>query len=75
MLPLTILRRLECDLEPTKAKVIAQETSLRGKVHNVDPILKYTAGQWFYNVSLLDLTTLLNDPGNSRRRTPCPASA
>lgn len=27
--PLTILRRLECDLEPTKAKVIAQETSLR----------------------------------------------
>lgn len=51
VLPLTVLRRLECDLEPTKAKVIAQETSLRGKVQNVDPILKHTAGQWFYNVS------------------------
>ena len=55
---------------PTKAKVFAQETSLRGKVQNVDPILKHTAGQWFYSVSLLDLTTLLNDPG-----TVAPANA
>jgi type I restriction enzyme M protein len=62
MLPFMVLRRLECVLQSTKAGVIAKEQELRDRVENVDPILKRAAGQWFYNVSRLDLATLLNDP-------------
>ena len=64
ILPFLVLRRLECALEPTKAEVIAQAASLAGKVDNVEPMLQMTSGRKFYNTSPLDLTTLLNDPGN-----------
>jgi type I restriction enzyme M protein len=62
VLPFTVLRRLECALEPTKATVINQAKSLQ--VANPDPILKRVAGQKYYNTSVLDLATLLQDPGN-----------
>jgi len=40
ILPLTVLRRLDCVLEPTKDKVLKKAESLAGgKVGNVDPIL------------------------------------
>ena len=64
ILPFLVLRRLECALEPTKAEVIAQAKSLAGKVDNVEPVLQMTSGYKFYNTSPLDLTKLLNDPGN-----------
>ena len=64
VLPFTVLRRLECALEPTKATVITQEQQLRGKVQNVDPILKRASRQKYYNTSVLTLATLLQDPGN-----------
>ncbi len=64
ILPFLVLRRLECALAPTKAVVIAKAASLEGKVDNVSPILQLTAGTKFYNTSPLDLTKLLNDPGN-----------
>ncbi len=64
ILPFLVLRRLECALAPTKAIVIAKAASLEGKVDNVSPILQLTAGTKFYNTSPLDLTKLLNDPGN-----------
>jgi type I restriction enzyme M protein len=60
ILPFTVLRRLECALEPTKDKVLARAPGLTS---GVDAILRRTAGHAFYNVSPLDLTTLLNDPG------------
>lgn len=64
ILPFVVLRRLECALAPTKQAVIARAASLQGKVDNVDPILKRTAGRKFYNLSPLDLTLLLNDAPN-----------
>lgn len=62
ILPLTVLRRLDCVLEPTKQAVLARAAKLRGEVENVDPVLCTVAGQHFYNVSPLDFGRLLGDP-------------
>ena len=64
ILPLTVLRRLDCVLEPTKAAVIARADELAGKIENVEPLLLRAAGQPFYNTSPLDFARLLDDPGN-----------
>src|SRR5229473_2700626 len=57
ILPLTVLRRLDCVLEPTKAAVLDRAERLRGKVENVDPLLRAAAGdQQFYNTSPLTFT-------------------
>jgi type I restriction enzyme M protein len=61
ILPFTVLRRLECALKPTKDDVVARAESLVGKVANVDPILRATAGNNFYNISPLTLTKILSD--------------
>ncbi|MGD9988618.1 type I restriction-modification system subunit M [Pseudonocardia sp.] len=64
ILPLTVLRRLDCVLKPTKDAVVARASTLIGKVGNVDPILLRTAKQPFYNVSTLDFERLLDDAPN-----------
>ena len=62
ILPLTVLRRLDCVLEPTKEAVLDRAAKLQGKVENVDPILEHVAGEQFYNTSPLDFARLLDDP-------------
>lgn len=62
ILPLTVLRRLDCVLEATKAKVLSRAEQLRGRVDNIEPVLCAITGHDFYNVSLLDLRKVLNDP-------------
>jgi type I restriction enzyme M protein len=62
ILPLTVLRRLDCVLEPTKPAVLARAAKLRGQVDNVEPVLCAVAGQRFYNTSPLDFPRLLDDP-------------
>jgi len=62
ILPLTVLRRLDSVLEPTKEAVLAKHAQLRGKIENLDPVLQATAGQSFYNTSKLDFPRLLDDP-------------
>ncbi len=62
VLPLTVLRRLDCVLEPTKADVLKRAEALRGRVENMEPVLRQVAGQQFYNVSPLDFSRLLADP-------------
>jgi hypothetical protein len=62
ILPLTVLRRLDCVLEPTKPAVLAKVKDLGGRVGNLDPILRRAADQPFYNVSPLDFRGLLADP-------------
>lgn len=64
ILPLTVLRRLDCALAPTKAEVLERDAAL--EVQNRDRILKGTAKQPFYNTSPLDFTRLLDDPSLSR---------
>jgi len=53
MLPLTVLRRLDCVLEPTKAKVLERASTLPARADDAmkDMMLGQTAGQSFYNLS------------------------
>jgi type I restriction enzyme M protein len=64
ILPLVVLRRLDCVLEPTKAEVLARYEALQGKVENVEPVLCSVSGEQFYNTSPLDFPRLLADPPN-----------
>ncbi|MDI6738758.1 MAG: class I SAM-dependent DNA methyltransferase [Candidatus Edwardsbacteria bacterium] len=65
MLPMTVLRRLDCVLEPTKDKVLEQQKKLSGgKVKNVDPILCRVTGVPFYNTSRYTFDKLKGDPNN-----------
>src|SRR5437870_10148930 len=63
ILPLTVLRRLDCVLEPTKAAVLERAQKLKGKVENIEPVLRSVSGQQFYNTSPPYFRRLLDDPG------------
>src|SRR5207237_1729402 len=63
ILPLTVLRRLDCVLEPTKAAVLERAAKLKGKVENIEPVLCAVSGEQFFNTSPLDFRRLLDDPG------------
>src|ERR1700674_2441795 len=52
ILPMTVLRRLDCVLRDTKPKVLAKYEAVKGgKVQNLDPILNRITGVPFHNVS------------------------
>jgi type I restriction enzyme M protein len=63
ILPLAVLRRLDCVLEPTKDKVLAKLEKLPAKVDDAmrDKLLCQAAGPGmrFYNVSKFTFTSLL----------------
>jgi type I restriction enzyme M protein len=61
ILPFTVLRRLDCVLEPTKAAVLAEKTAREAAGLNPEPFLLRKAGQLFYNTSPLDLKKLMGD--------------
>ena len=58
ILPFTLLRRLECVLEPTRDAVRAQHQAMKSSSVDLDLILPATAKATFYNVSQYDLATL-----------------
>jgi type I restriction enzyme M protein len=60
ILPLVLLRRLDCVLEPTKSQVLARAKTLT--VQNVGLILKTVTGVEAYNTSRLNLKAILADP-------------
>jgi len=62
ILPLVVLRRLDCVLEPTKEQVRARLTALEGRVENVGPILQTITGIEVHNTSPLTLKKILADP-------------
>src|SRR3954453_1686110 len=62
ILPLTLMRRLDCVLEPTKQAVLDRHARLIGKVENLDPILERTAGEQFFNTSKYDFGKLIDAP-------------
>jgi type I restriction enzyme M protein len=67
MLPMTVLRRFDCVLAPTKAKVLAEfERRKGGKLQGdaLDTHLNNAAGQRFHNHSPLDFERLKGDPDN-----------
>ena len=64
ILPLTVLRRLDCVLEATKPKVLEVAAGLPEYLENRAPILMHAAGESFYNTSKHTFKTLLADPDN-----------
>lgn len=59
----TVLRRFDCILAPTKAKVLEEFQSLKGKSENVvQARLREITKVPFYNLSKLDFARLLDDP-------------
>jgi type I restriction enzyme M protein len=66
ILPFTVLRRLDCVLEPTKVAVLAEYADKQKAALNPEPFLLRKAGQSFYNTSPLDLKKLLGDQDHIR---------
>ena len=63
ILPLTVLKRFDCILAPTKQQVLDAHGSLKGKGENiVRARLEEVSGEKFYNLSKLDFEKLLDDP-------------
>ncbi len=62
ILPLTVLRRLDCVLADKKEHVLAKQAELRGKkLDNLDAQLRRASGFAFYNTSRYDFDKLLGD--------------
>lgn len=61
IIPMTIIRRFECALEPTKDKVLAQYEAM--PTYPARAMYKISGFQ-FYNTSKFDLQELCNDPDN-----------
>ena len=59
ILPMTVLRRLDVLLEPTKQAVLDMKKSLdKAGITNQDQALRQAAGQAFYNTSMFTLRDL-----------------
>src|SRR5258705_6523236 len=61
ILPFTVLRRLDCVLEPTKPAVLAELGKRRKAGLNPEPFLLQKSGQKFCNTSPLDMKKLMGD--------------
>lgn len=67
ILPMTVLRRLDLALEPTKDKVLKTFNDFKGKLDNLSGLLtseQHGSGLAFYNTSEYTMKKLLADPKN-----------
>ena len=67
ILPLTVIRRLDCVLDKTKAKVLAKHVELKQAKHpegTIEKMLLRASGTTFYNTSKLDFEKLKGDPNH-----------
>ena len=65
ILPMTVLRRFDCLLAPTKDAVLARHKECRGKSDAVVfSLLTQVSGHGFYNTFKLDMRGLLDDPNH-----------
>jgi len=63
ILPLTVLRRLDCVTEPNKEEVLERHAELQeAGIENVAPSLRKAAGGQVYNTSEYTFSSLCNDP-------------
>ncbi|WP_093593020.1 type I restriction-modification system subunit M [Streptomyces griseoaurantiacus] len=67
ILPFTVLRRLECVLEPTRDAVTETVEKFAGQDINADKFLRKAAGHAFYNTSTLTLKKIAADPGSAAK--------
>lgn len=66
ILPFTVLRRLDCILEPTKDQVLEEYKKRTNEGVDPTPFLNRIAKQTFYNSSPLDLSKALAEPTHIR---------
>ncbi len=66
ILPFTVLRRLDCVLEATKPKVLAEFAAKKKEKLNPDPFLLRASCQSFYNTSPMDMGKLMGDQDHIR---------
>ncbi len=64
ILPLVVLRRLDCVLEPSRAAVLEAHAKYADTIENIAPILEGASGHAFYNTALIGFEKLLDDPTN-----------
>ena len=64
ILPFTLLRRLECVLEPTRDDVLAENEARKNLGIPMEQFLTRKSGHSFYNTSKYTLTKLMSDPSN-----------
>ena len=67
ILPMTVLRRLDLALEPSKEKVFKTYEDFKGKIDNLSGLLtseQHGTGLAFYNTSQYTMKKLLADPKN-----------
>ena len=64
ILPFTVLRRLDCVLEPTKAAVLEEKALREGQGLDPEPFLLRKAGHNFCSTSTLDMKRLMGDGDN-----------
>lgn len=64
ILPFTVLRRLDCVLEPTKKALLAEKEEREAAELNPEAFLLKKSRQLFYNTSSLDLKRLMGDQDN-----------
>ncbi|MCB0163950.1 MAG: SAM-dependent DNA methyltransferase, partial [Anaerolineae bacterium] len=68
ILPMTVIRRLDVLLEPTKEAVLQMKASLDAAgIANQEAPLRAAAGQAFYNTSSFTLRSLLDSPKQLRQ--------
>lgn len=67
ILPFTVLRRLECVLEPTRQKVAETAALYESQEIDGDYFLRKASGHSFYNKSALTLKMIAADPQNAAK--------
>jgi type I restriction enzyme M protein len=66
ILPFTVLRRLECVLDPTKDKVLEVKERREGQGYDLPSFLRRaTGGLIFYNTSRYNLAEIVDDPAHA----------
>jgi len=65
ILPLTVLRRLDCVIAPVKDDMLAKYDSVKDTLDNYGPVLdRLTDTRHLWNTSPYDMAKLLDDPDN-----------
>ena len=67
ILPFTLLRRLDCMLEPTKDRVLEEYVKRKDSGVPLDAVLLAAADLKFYNISHFSFSKLKDDPNNIRQ--------
>jgi type I restriction enzyme M protein len=67
ILPFSVLRRLDCALDATKADVLAKSAANANEGAARDFVLQKASGYSFYNTSPYDLRKLIGDPANLKQ--------